>query len=157
MMQKNCNDGIKLLPASIKDSIKCLSTLICYPLAYSISLTHLYPPFLAQILGFCVTCGVNMMWLCHCWGWQPPQTASHIHIRYIQRVWAHWYAVHWHTSAALHSYTHPTTWLRFWGSVSLVKSKWCHYFTTEADSPTSSCFPYSFHTNITVTGSSQWY
>ena len=58
---------------------KVLSTLICYPWAYSISLTELYPHyFLAQILEFWVTCGVKMMPLCHGWGWQPPQTASHI-------------------------------------------------------------------------------
>ena len=65
-----------------------------------------------------------MMWVCHGWGWQ----ASPIHFRHIQSVWAywyHWYAVHWHTAAALlHSYTHPS-WLRFWGSGSLVESKWC--------------------------------
>ncbi len=29
--------------------------------------------------------------------------------------------------------THPT-WLRFWGSGSLVESKWCHYVMVEADS-----------------------
>ena len=29
--------------------------------------------------------------------------------------------VHWHTVSPLHSYTHPT-WLRFWGSGSLVES-----------------------------------
>ena len=43
----------------------------------------------------------------------------------MQRVWAHWYADHWQTVAVLHSYTHPT-WLKFWSSVSLVESKWCH-------------------------------
>ncbi len=84
----------------------CLSTLIYCPWAYSISLTQLYPPYLAQILGFWVTCGVKMMSLCHGWSWQPPQTASHIHIRHIQSVWAHWYAVHGHTVSALQSYTH---------------------------------------------------
>ena len=94
---------------------KCLSTLICCPWAYINSLTQLYPPYLALILWFCVTCGVDMMWLCHGWGWQPPQTASHIHISHIQRVWAHWYTIHWHTAAALHSYTHPT-WVWLWGS-----------------------------------------
>jgi hypothetical protein len=45
---------------------------------------------------------------------------------YIKSVWADWYAVHWHLAAALHSFTHPT-WLRFWGSGSLVESKWCDY------------------------------
>jgi hypothetical protein len=56
-----------------------------------------------------------------------------IHIRHIQSVWAHWYAVHWHLVAALHSYTHPTC-LIFWGSESLVESKWCQYIMVEADS-----------------------
>jgi hypothetical protein len=42
-----------------------LSTLICCASAYSNSLTHLYPSYLAQILRFfCVTCGVKMMSLC---------------------------------------------------------------------------------------------
>jgi hypothetical protein len=97
--------------------------------------THHPPYFLAHIMGFWVTCGVKMMSLCHAWGWQLAQTASHIHIRHIQTVWAHWYAVHWHMVAALHSYTHPT-WLRFWGSGSLVvvESKWCDYVMVEADS-----------------------
>jgi hypothetical protein len=82
-------------------------------------------------LGVWVTCGVRMMSLCHGWGWQPPQTASHIHIGHIWSVWVHWYAVHEHGVSALHSYTHPT-WLIFWGSGSLVESKWYHYVTDEA-------------------------
>ena len=44
-----------------------------------------------------VTCGVKMMSSCHGWGWQPPQTASLIHIRHIESVWTHWFAVHLHT------------------------------------------------------------
>ncbi len=114
---------------------KWLSTLICYPWAYSISITQLYPPYLAQILGFWVTCGVKMMWLCYGWGWQPPQTASHTHIRHSQCIWAQWYTVHWHMVAALHSFTHPT-WRRFLGSGSLVvvESKWCDYVMVKADS-----------------------
>jgi hypothetical protein len=124
---------LKLLPTSILNIYKCLSTLICYPWSYSISLTQLYPHYLGQILGFWVTCWVKIMWLCHGWGWQPSQTASHIHIRHVQSIWAHWYAVHRHTVAALHSFTHPT-WLRFWGTWSLVESKWCIFVMVEADS-----------------------
>ncbi len=74
------------------------------------------------------------MWLCHGWGWQPPQSASHIHIRHVQSVYAHWYAVHMHKISALHSYTHPTSLHRFWGSGSLVESKWCDCVMVEADS-----------------------
>ena len=54
------------------------------------------------------------MSLCHGWGWQPPQTASHMFIRHIESVWAYWYAIHLHTAAALHSFTHSDR-LRFWG------------------------------------------
>ena len=35
--------------------------------------------------------------LCLGWGWQPPQTASRIHIRHIKSIWLHWCAVHRHT------------------------------------------------------------
>jgi hypothetical protein len=42
--------------------------------------------------------------------------------------------------ATLHSYTHPT-WLRFWGSGSLVESKWCHYVMVEADSQLKKLLP----------------
>jgi hypothetical protein len=82
--------------------------------------------------GLAFTCGVNMMWLCHGWGWQPPQPASHINIRHTESDWAHWYAIRGHTVSALHSYTHPT-WLIFWGSGSLVELKWCDYVIVEAD------------------------
>ncbi len=89
--------------------------------------------YMAQTLGYWVTCGVKMMSLCHCCGWQPPQSASHIQIRHIKSVWAHWYAVYRHMVVAIHIFTHPT-WLRFVGSRSLVESKWCHYVIVEADS-----------------------
>ncbi len=58
--------------------LKLTATLNCFPHPYktfakslSSSLTQLYPPYLAQILGFWVTCGVKMMSLCHGWDWQP--------------------------------------------------------------------------------------
>ena len=82
-----------------------------------------------RLWGSVVTCAVKMMSLCHGWGWQPPQTASPIHIRHIKIVWAHWYAVHCrYMVAALHSYAHPA-WLRFLGTGSLVQLVWCHYLT----------------------------
>ncbi len=79
------------------------------------------------------------MSLHHGWGSQPSQTASRIHIRHIHNVWAHWYVVHRHMVAALHSYTHPP-WLRFWGSGSLVSRNdmimsWLRLIAT------SNCFP----------------
>jgi hypothetical protein len=56
-------DGhLKLLPTSILDIFNVFEHIECYPWAYNISLTQLYPPyFLAQILEFWVTCGVKMM------------------------------------------------------------------------------------------------
>ena len=47
---------LKLLPLSILDMYKELSTLICCPSSYISSLTQLYPPYLAWIFGFWVTC-----------------------------------------------------------------------------------------------------
>ncbi len=124
---------LNLLPTSILDISKVLPNINMLSIGIWKQPYTLYPPYFAQILGFWVTCGVKMMWLCYSWGWQSPQTASHIHIRHIQSVWAHWYAVHRHMIVALHSYTYPT-WLRFWGSGSLVESKWCDYVMVEADS-----------------------
>jgi hypothetical protein len=112
---------------------KCLRTIICCPWAYGSSLKHLYPHYLGHFWGFCVTCGVKMMSLHHDWGWQPTQTASCIHIRQIQSIWAHSYTVHGHMAVASNSYIH-TTWVILGGSASLVESKWCHYIMIEADS-----------------------
>jgi hypothetical protein len=59
----DADSHLKLLPTSILDTYKVIKhiTLICYPWAYSITLTQLYPPYLTQILGFWVTCGVKIM------------------------------------------------------------------------------------------------
>ncbi len=89
-----------------------------------------YTPKFGSYFGVWVTCAIKMMSLRHGWGWQPPQTASCINNRHIQCVWSQWYAVHGHMSVASNSYTH-TTWVRFRGSGSLVKSKWCHYVMVE--------------------------
>ncbi len=56
---------------------------------HKVASIHRYPHYFAQILGFCVTCGVKMMSLHHGLGWQPPQTTSHIHIRNIYKVFEH--------------------------------------------------------------------
>jgi hypothetical protein len=103
--------------------------LICCPWAYGFSLEYkLYPHYFGQtlwVLGHLWSQNdVQMTWLnlvanlsCCC-----------IHIRLKQSVWSHWYAVHGLKIAALKSYTH-TSWLRFWGSGSLVESKMmslCH-------------------------------
>jgi hypothetical protein len=57
-----------------------------------------------------------MIPLCHSWGWHPPQTTSHIHIRHIQSVWAHWYAVsrvYGCTITPFHRPSWPQIW-EFW-------------------------------------------
>ena len=97
------------------------------------ALYSLYPPYLAQILWFWFTCWAKMMPLRHGWGWQPSETASPIHIKHIQSVWAHWYAVKRHTVAALYSYTHHT-WLRFRGIVDIV------ILTARDGAPSLTCF-----------------
>ncbi len=69
------------------------------------------------------------------WGQQPPQNSSHIHMRHIQRAWAHLYAVHGNMAVSSISYTH-LTWLRFWGtgSLVLVELKWWHSVIVEGNS-----------------------
>jgi hypothetical protein len=87
-------------------------------------------------LRFCGVLGhlsTPMISLCHCWGWQSSQRGFLIHVRHIQSVGPHWYAVHRHMEAALYSSTH-TTWLIFWCSGLHVESKWCHYVMVEVDS-----------------------
>ncbi len=59
-------------------------------------------------------------------------------IHYSFHLWTglHWILVHFlhrYMVAALHSYTH-STWLKCWGSGSLVESTWCYYVMVEADS-----------------------
>jgi len=107
---------LKLLPTSVLDIYKVFKhILICCPLAYNSSLTiaalHWYPPYLAQILGFCGT--FKMMSLCHGWGWKPPQTSSHIHIRHVQSIGPHWFTVHWDSMSLLQGQNDViTSWLR---------------------------------------------
>ncbi len=96
---------LKLFPTSILDIYKVIEHIDMLSMGIKYQSYIVIPTHLAQILRFWVTCWFKMMWLCHGWGWQPTQTASHIHIRYKQSVWAHWYAVHWHMVAALHSFT----------------------------------------------------
>jgi len=99
---------------------------------HKVAALHSYPPYLAQILGFWVNFGVEMMSLRHSWDWQLPQTASRIYIWHIQSV-ADWYAVHRHKVVALHSY--PPYLAQIWGLwFTYGESKWSHYVMVEADS-----------------------
>ena len=52
---------LKLLPTSILDIYKVFEHIDMLSIGNSSSLTQFYPPYLAQILGFWVTCGVKMM------------------------------------------------------------------------------------------------
>jgi hypothetical protein len=97
------------------------------------SLTQLSTLLSSELGALIHLWGVKMMSLCHGWSWQPPQTASRIHVNHIQTVWAHWYAVHRHTVAAWHSY--PPYLAQIWGLwFTYGESKWCHYVMVEADS-----------------------
>ncbi len=90
--------------------------------------------------GVLAHCGVKMMSLRHGWARQPPQTASRIHIRHMQSVWAHCYAVHGYMAVDSNSYTH-TTWVRFgvlahlWSQNDVIIS-WLRLTAT------SNCFPH---------------
>ena len=127
---------------------------------------QLYPQYLAQVVGFWVSCGVKRMSSHHGWGWQPPQTAPYIHIRHIQSVWPHLNTVQdRHTISALYIYTQPT-WLRlrFWGSIGNlggngVIMSWLRLTATSKDFPhpnetykkclsTLICCPWAYHSSL---------
>ena len=78
-----------------------------------------------------VTHGVEMMSLCHGWGWFSPQNASYIHIWYIQSVWAISMQSYRHMAAPL--LLHWSSWPQIWDFRSLVEWNWCHYLMFEAD------------------------
>ena len=120
--------------------------MICCPLTYNSHLTELYPSYLDQILGFWVTCGVKMMSTRHGWGWQPPQTAFLIHIIHIQSAWAHWYAVHWYTAAALYSYTNSTSLGSDFGLLGHLWSQNDVIMSRLRLTATSNCFPHPYYT-----------
>ncbi len=87
-----------------------------------------------------VTCGVEMMQLHHGWGSHPPQTASHIHRRHIQSVWAIGMLSHRHMGAPLYRYTGQVV-SRFWicchlwsGNGAITSRSWLI--------STSDCSPY---------------
>ncbi len=117
---------LKLLPSSILDIYRVFEHIDMLSIGTQLS-TLLGSDF--GVLGHLWSW---MMSLHHGWGWQPPQTASHIYIRCIQRVWAHRYAIHRNKVAALHS--NPPYFAQIWGLwVTYVESIWCHYVMVEAD------------------------
>ena len=69
-----------------------------------------------------------MMLRCHCWGFKPPLTASHIHIGCIHSVLAPWDAVDGHMCTPLCCITCAVggefQWK--WGMAKPVRCCWCH-------------------------------
>ncbi len=67
-----------------------------------------------------------MMPLHNGWGWYPPQTSSHIHIRHIISVWGVCMLSQGHMSAPLYHYTGQGC-PQFWDFGSILEWKWCHW------------------------------
>ena len=90
------------------------------------------PEKLAPVLGFRFTWGVEMMPLCHGWGWYLPQTTSYIHIKHIQSVWVIGMVSQEHIDTPMYHYTR---WVgpRFGDSGSLEEWKWYHNIMVEAN------------------------
>ncbi len=124
---------LKLLPTSLLDMYKVFEHIDMLFIVIQDQPYTVISTWLGSDFGAHGHLWSQMMSLCHGWGWQPSQTASHIHIRHIQSISAHWYAVHRHMVVPLHIYTH-STWLRFWGTGSLVESNWYEYVMVEAAS-----------------------
>ena len=98
------NSHLKLLTASILDTYtKSISILIWCPLAYSSSLTQLYPPYLAQIVGYMGSL-VELTWCDYV------IVEADSHVKLLPRSILHIYKVFEHIgilSIGTH-YTHPT-------------------------------------------------
>ena len=75
---------------------------------------------------------IKMVPLRHSWGWYPPQTATHIHIRHIQSVWAIGMLSQGHMGAPLYRYTGGVVPI-FGKPGSLEEWEWCHNVMIEAD------------------------
>ncbi len=73
--------------------------------AYRCTHIPLHRPSHPQSLAFWDTSRIEMMQLHLGWGSNPPQTASHIHTRHIQSVWAIGMLSHWHMGSPLYRYT----------------------------------------------------
>ena len=80
---------------------KCLSTLRCCGWAYGCIHSCYYMCRWGWILGERGYGQACLMLQCHGWGCKPPKTASHIHIGFIQSVWAPWDAVDGHMGIPL--------------------------------------------------------
>ena len=133
MSEAEADSHLNLFPPSILDIYKVFEHIDMLSIGIRQQpYTVILPTLLGSDFGDLGHLWSQMMSLRHVWGWQPPQTASRIHIWHIQSVWAHSYAVHRRRVAALHSYIHPT-WLRLWESGSLVQPKWWHNVMSEAD------------------------
>ena len=100
--------------------VRCLNGIWFHPFTVT-------PAKLPQIWGFSVTCGVKMMPQRHGWGWYLLQTASYIHIRHIQSVWAVGVLSQGPLVAPLYQYIAQVG-PRFGdsGSLVLVEWKWCY-------------------------------
>ncbi len=122
---------LRLFPISILDICKVFEVLICCLTCIWVHSYIITEDGWPQILGFWVTCGVEMMPFHHSWGSHPPQTASQIRIRHIQRVWGIGMPSQGHMDAPLSF--HQPSWqqiLEFW---SFVEWKWCNFIIVEAE------------------------
>ena len=117
---------------------QCLSTSICCPFAYSCSLTQFtHSSCRLRIWGF--ESLVESKWC----DYVIVEADSHLKLlsTSILDIYTEFEQINmlsigiWQQP---YTDTHPN-WLRFWGSGSLVESKWCHYVTVEVTA-TSNCF-----------------
>jgi hypothetical protein len=95
---------LRLLLTSILDIYNVFEVLLCCLKGLWV---HLYTVTLAKLAPYFGLLGhlrVEMMPLCHGWGWYPPQTASHIHSRNIKHVWAIGMLSHRNMGVPLYNY-----------------------------------------------------
>ena len=102
---------LRLLSSSIFNIFKLVEHLYAVSRACGCTVIPFHRPSWPQSWDVWVACAVEMIPLHHVCGCHDPsiQTASHLHIRQIQSVWAHWYAFNRHHRGSSSSLT-PLNW-----------------------------------------------
>ena len=122
--------------------------MICCPLAYNSShLTELYPSYLAQILGFWVTCGVKikMMSLHHGWDWGPDLKQISPSILDINKVFVHIYML----SIGIQQPSYRVIPILFGSDFGVLGHLWSQNDVNTSWlrlTATSNCFPHPYYT-----------
>ncbi len=135
---------LRLLPKSELDTSKVFEPSTCCLKGIWVHPYTNTQAKLAQDFGLLGHLRVEMMPLCHGWGWYPPQTSSQNHIRHIKCAWGIVLLFQGHVDAPLYHFTSKGG-LKVWNLGHLwiendAITSWLRLTST------SDCFPHPYKT-----------